>query len=600
MKNFFKKVGKFLDVTRKVTVNIFTAIFVIYFIVIIAMLFSGDEEVVTAGKVVILNPDGIFVEEERVDYSFESIFEETTSQYAYRDFERLIDALVADEEVPAILLDFSSAGYSGPSTLLRVAEQVARLSDAGKEVIAYSDRYSTANLLVASSADQILAHQAGAVNLNGLGGDAPYVNELLGKIGVTVHDYSQGQFKSANETITRNDMSENDRMQRLELLEPIWEEMLARIGSNRGIEVAELQNFSDTFFSFIPEAAFANIEQAIVMGLIDEVISYPDFRARMVEAYGADEESEIGSYNHIFFGEYMTTLEEEPSLATDEIVVIYAEGAIMEGESASGVIGADSEVLKIRRAHNNENTRAIVYRVNSPGGSIIASEMIRDELFAAKNKGIPVVVSMSDYAASGGVYISTPADYIFAEPYTITGSIGVAIAIPTVDQFFEKIGVNFDGVNTSALSWDLNQPMTDEIDALFAEWGARSYDRFIAVVSSSREEDPEYIKSIAGGRVWLGNRALELNLIDELGGIDEAIAKAVEIAELEDYRINYLEPELSFEEIIIREILGVKLNGLATRFMPNNILRAFAENQQLLNALEPSASYSCINCLVNF
>jgi len=142
--------------------------------------------------------------------------------------------------------------------------------------------------------------------------------------------------------------------------------------------------------------------------------------------------------------------------------------------------------------------------------------------------------------------------------------------------------------------------MTDEIDALFAEWGARSYDRFIAVVSSSREEDPEYIKSIAGGRVWLGNRALELNLIDELGGIDEAIAKAVEIAELEDYRINYLEPELSFEEIIIREILGVKLNGLATRFMPNNILRAFAENQQLLNALEPSASYSCINCLVNF
>jgi protease-4 len=443
-------------------------------------------------------------------------------------------------------------------------------------------------------------HQAGAVNLNGLGGDAPYVNELLGKIGITVHDYSQGQFKSANETITRDDMSENDRIQRLELLEPIWEEMLARIGSNRDIEAAELQNFSDTFFSFIPEAAFTNIEQAIAMGLIDEVISYPDFRARMVEAYGADEESEIGSYNHIFFGEYMTTLEEEPSLANDEVVVIYAEGAIMEGESASGVIGADSEVLKIRRAHNNENTRAIVYRVNSPGGSIIASEMIRDELFAAKNKGIPVVVSMSDYAASGGVYISTPADYIFAEPYTITGSIGVAIAIPTVDQFFEKIGVNFDGVNTSALSWDLNQPMTDEIDALFAEWGARSYDRFISVVSSSREEDPEYINSIAGGRVWLGSRALELNLVDEVGGIDEAIAKAVEIAELEEYRINYLEPELSFEEIIIREIFGVKLNGLATRFMPNNILRAFAQNQQLLNALEPSASYSCLNCLVNF
>jgi len=273
---------------------------------------------------------------------------------------------------------------------------------------------------------------------------------------------------------------------------------------------------------------------------------------------------------------------------------------IMEGEITQGVAGSSGVVKQIRSAHENENTKAIVFRVNSPGGSIIASEMMRDELFAAKKKGINVVVSMGDYAASGGVYIATPADYIFAEPTTITGSIGVAIALPTLENAMDYIGVNFDGVVTSKHGgWDPTQAIDEDLDKIFAGWGADVYDRFVNFVADSRSQSYEDIKAIAGGRVWIATSAKEIGLVDEIGGIDDAIAYAVNLTELEDYQVEYYGQELSPEELILRELLEnfdvslgepkvlSALNGLADLY------------ETLTDIQEPKALLTCKDCLVD-
>ena len=272
----------------------------------------------------------------------------------------------------------------------------------------------------------------------------------------------------------------------------------------------------------------------------------------------------------------------------------------MEGDIAQGVAGANGVVKQIRSAYQDENTKAIVFRVNSPGGSIIASEMMRDELLAAKRKGVNIVVSMGDYAASGGVYISTPADYIFAEPTTITGSIGVAFAFPTLENAMDYIGVNFDGVVTSKHGgWDLTQGIGDDLDKIFARWGADAYDRFIKFVAESRSKSYEDIKEIAGGRVWIASSAKEIGLVDAIGGIDNAITYAANIAELEDYRVKYYGEELSSREKILKELLensGVSL-GESKVFSTLNGLSNLYET--LTDIQEPKALLTCIDCLVD-
>ena len=273
----------------------------------------------------------------------------------------------------------------------------------------------------------------------------------------------------------------------------------------------------------------------------------------------------------------------------------------MEGDITQGVAGADGVVKQIRSAYEDENTKAIVFRVNSPGGSIIGSEMMRDELLAAKRKDINVIVSMGDYAASGGVYISTPADYIFAEPTTITGSIGVAIALPTLENAMDYIGINFDGVVTSKQGgWDPTQAIDDDLDKIFASWGADAYDRFINFVADSRSQSYEDIKEIAGGRIWIATSAKEIGLVDEIGGIDDAITYAANIAELEDYQVEYYSEEVSPGETIFKELLEnfdvslgepkvlSALNGLASLY------------ETLTGIQEPKVLLTCNDCLVEF
>jgi len=604
LKSIFSWMGRFLEKTRTVMLNLGTAITLIFFaIIIIGTLKSfGPEIKDPSGRVLSINPKGTVVDQEVFNYDFLINLGANFSmdQIQTRDLIRLIRAAADNEDIPAVFIDFSSTDFAGPTTAINIAKELKALRESGKRVIAFNDRLSTTSYLMASQASEIWIHPVGSVSIRGLGGMRAYRKELYENLKINVNNYSEGDFKSALDPDTRIDMSENDRMQREALLNPIWNKMKFLMAEGRGIKADDIQSFADNYIGIFGEAEIGNIAYAEKNNIIDGTKSFPEFRQYMIQEFGLDEEAETKTYKTISYIEYAKQIDKDFSNSEDQIAVITAEGAIMKGDISQGVAGSNGIVKQIRSAHENKNTKAIVFRINSPGGSVIASEMMRDELFVAKRKGIDVIVSMGDYAASGGVYISTPADFIFAEPTTITGSIGVAIAIPTLEDAMDYIGVNFDGVVTSKHGgWDPTQAINDDLDKIFSSWGADIYDRFINFVAESRSQSYEEIKSIAGGRVWIATSAKKIGLIDEIGGIDDAITYAAKIAELVDYQVEYYGEQLSPEKMILKKIFEnfdvspeqpkvlLALNGLARLY------------ETLTSIKEPRALLTCKDCLVD-
>ena len=604
LKSIFAWLGRFLEKARTIMLNLGTAFVLIFFTVLIIGVFSssGSEVKDPSGRVLFIDPQGIVVDQEVFNSDFLSSLSGNgdADQIQTRDLIELIRAVADDEDIPAVFIDFSSTGFAGPTTAINIAKELKALRDSGKRVIAFNDRLSTTSYLMASQASEIWVHPVGSISVMGLGGMRPYQKELYENLKINFHNYSQGDFKSAVEGNTRTDVSENDRLQREALLTPIWDEMKTLMAEGRGIESNDIQSFADDFVGFFGEAAMRNIAYAQTNNIIDGTKSFPEFRQYMIEEFGLDEEAETETYKTISYSDYSKQMDDDFSESENEIAIITAEGVIMEGEISQGVAGANGIVKQIRSAHEDEKTKAIVLRVNSPGGSIIGSEMMRDELLAAKAKDINVIVSMGDYAASGGVYISTPADYIFAEPTTITGSIGVAIALPTLENAMDYIGVNFDGVVTSKHGgWDPTQAIGEDLDKIFEAWGADAYDRFVNFVADSRSQSYEDIKAIAGGRVWIATSAKEIGLIDEIGSIDDAVTYAANLAELEDYQVEYYGQKLSPEELIIKELLEnfdvsigepkvlSALNGLADLY------------ETLIEIQQPKALLTCQDCMVD-
>ena len=584
--------------------NIATAIVLIFFIILIFIpIISSDYEVKDPnGRVLLIDPVGTVVDQEvfSSDLLLDIATGSSTEQIQTRDLIKLIRVAGKDENIPAVVVDFSSTSFAGPTTAINIAKELKALRDSGKRVIAFNDRLSTTSYLMASQASEIWLHPVGSISIRGIGGVRAYQKELYENLKINFHNYSQGDFKSAVESNTRNNMSENDKMQRQALLSPIWDEMKFLMAQGRGIELDDIQSFADKFIGFFGEAEIGNIAYAKTKNIIDGIKSFPEFRQYMIEEFGLDEDAETETYKTISYNDYKKHINKYTSESDNQIAVITVEGVIMEGEIIQGVAGANGIIKQIRSAHENRNTKAIVLRVNTPGGSVIASEMMRDELNNAKRKGIKVVVSMGDYAASGGVYISTPANYIFAEPTTITGSIGVAIAIPTFENAMNYIGVDFDGVYTSKYAgWDPTQAIDDDLDKIFASWGAMVYDRFINFVAESRSQSYEDIKEIAGGRIWIATSAKEVGLVDEIGSINDAITYAANMTELDDYKVQYYSEAPSQQELFLEELLenfDVSMGNIKVISALNGLASLY---ETLKGIQEPRALLTCNDCIVN-
>ena len=432
-----------------------------------------------------------------------------------------------DDKILGIWLDGAELNMA-PASAKAIRDALLDFQKSGKWILASAKSYGQTNYYVASVADRIVLDPTGEVGWNGLAAEKMYFTRVLEKIGVEMQILKVGTFKSAVEPYFRTSMSEADRQQTKEFLDGIWDEYKAAVGASRGLTVAQLDALADRYMGLQPA------KDQVEAGLVDSLVYTQDVDSLLRVFTGTKD------YHLITTGK-LAQVKRPESKAKDKVAVLYLEGEITD-EEGDGIVG--TEVIKtFKKIRKDDAIKALVLRVNSPGGSANASEQIWRAVQKIKEDSIPVVVSMGDYAASGGYYISCGADYIYAEPTTLTGSIGIFGTIPNAAKLRDKIGLDIDGIATNKHS-DLEaniiyKGMNAEERALLQTMIERGYDLFTSRCAEGRHVEQDYIKSIGEGRVWLGAKGKEIGIVDELGNIDDAIAKAVELAGLETYQLTY-------------------------------------------------------------
>ncbi len=490
---------------------------------------------------------GTLVEQAQEDNPFAGLMGSVPYYSNYADGETVgLDDILSnirlaknDDKILGIWLDGAELSVQ-PANAKVIRDALLDFKQSGKWVIASAKDYSQVNYYIASAADRICLDPTGAVNWNGLAAQRMYYTRLLEKVGVEMQILKVGTFKSAVEPFFRTSMSDADRKQTEEYLGGIWDEFKSAVSASRHLSVAELDALADRYMG-LQEA-----EEQVKAGLVDTIVYTQDMDS-LLRVYAGTKD-----YNLLTTSK-LALVKRPESKAKDKVAVVYLEGEITD-ETGDGIVGKDV-VKMLKKIRKDDAVKALVLRVNSPGGSANASEQIWHAVQNIKSDSIPVVVSMGDCAASGGYYISCGADYIFAEPTTITGSIGIFGTIPNVSKIRDKVGLDIDGVGTnkhSELGDNLiMKGMNNDERALLQAMIERGYDLFTRRCAEGRHVEQDYIKSIGEGRVWLGNKGVEIGIVDKLGNIDDAIAKAVELAGLENYKLSYY-PEVKdpYEELL--------------------------------------------------
>ncbi len=473
-----------------------------------------------------------------------------------------------DDDIKGISIhnNFIAAGISSTQA---IRNALSDFKESGKFIYAFGDYYLQKDYYLASVADSIFLNPVGGMDFKGLSAEVLYFKDLQDKTGVKMEVIRHGKYKSAVEPFLSNEMSDANRIQISELINSIWNSIVSEISLDRGISEQDINIIADTLGGRKPEYAKAS-------GLLDDVIYHDEYEKRLKQAAGTPVEDKL---NYISLEDY-TKISAKKKLQSgkDRIAVIFAQGNIIYGEGGPDAIGQGIINKAIIKARDDKSVKAIVLRVNSPGGSALTSDIIWREVEMAK-KEKPVVVSMGDVAASGGYYISVGANKIFAEPTTITGSIGVFGIIPNINELAANIGINAEqvGTNKNSVDYSLFEPMSDEFRGFVKEGIEKTYDTFILKVSEGRNITVAQADSLAQGRVWSGTEARELGLVDELGGLEDAIEAAAELANVDSYSIRkYPRYKTSFErfmedfggasifnkELIIQEEIGAEIYGM--------------------------------------
>lgn len=505
-----------------------------------------------------------------------------------RDLTEAIDAASRDDRIQALVLELDRMTGGGQPTLQELADSIAGFRASGKKVVASSVGYLQAQYFVAAQADEVYVDPLGFVLLEGYDRYRNYYKAALEKLAVDVNVYRVGSYKSAVEPFVRQDMSAEDRAATQAYLDVLWDNYRDVVGRARGIEPDALARYANDIGRLSATAKGDLPAVALAAKLVTGVKSSIEVEARVAEIVGQDERS--GSYNAVSLEDYLRVVRAEQKLHRDKsprVGVIVASGEILDGDQPPGIIGGETVAALIRKARLDEELRALVLRIDSPGGSVLASEQIHRELAAFKSTGRPLVVSMGDLAASGGYYIAAPADEIWASPATITGSIGIFALFPTLNRTLDKLGVSVDGVGTTALSGEfrLDRPVGPTASQLLQSVIERGYEDFLSRVAAGRGKTRDEVDPIAQGRVWSGRDAQRIGLVDRLGGFDDAVAAAAKRAGLADgkYRIDYLEKDLSWAEELA---LSLKARALVAILDDSPALRQLLQVARFSEPLE--------------
>ena len=476
----------------------------------------------------------------------------------------LIDAIRAakdDNRIKALVLELDGMQGAGLSKLQALAGEIASFKQSGKRVIAFGDNFDRDQYYLAAQADDVYMNPMGNVLIGGYGRFLPYYKSAIDKLYIDYNVWKVGKYKSFVEPITRDDMSPADREASTYYLDGLWDAYQKDVTAARELPAGSLQRYADQAPDLLKAAGGDSGKMAVDFGLVDELLTRDEARKRIADLVGPAC-NDNDDFEQIDYKDYLAAVRERqlPGTKRDKVGVIVASGEIRDGMQPAGTIGGDSMVRLIRRATQDQNVKALVLRVDSPGGSAFASGLILRALQVFQKTGRPLVVSMSSVAASGGYWISMSGDQIWASPTTLTGSIGVGATVPTFQNTLAHLGVHVDGVGTTKLSgaYQQTRALGDNVKAMIDESIHYTYGQFVAKVARNRGMSVDAVEKVAGGRVWTGKQAMDRGLVDKLGTLDDAIRSAAQLAKLKEgqYRVSYIAPQLTFAERVALRLAG--------------------------------------------
>lgn len=517
----------------------------------------GSVPTVPLKAALLVAPEGAIVEQSSGDALERAVQEARGQGHAETllwDLTDSIRAAAKDKRIQVVALDLEKFDGAGQPTLEELAKALHEFRATGKKVISYGNEMTQERYYLAAQSDEIYVDPMGFVLIDGYARYRMFYKEALDKLGVDINVFRVGAYKSAVEEFTRTDMSPEDKQESSAYLNALWTSYQEAITRARKLPADALSKYVNTLAKTVPAAGGNAAQVALEAGLVTGIKSRLDVEKRLIDLVGEDDTT--GSFKSVSTTDYARVAHADMKIHADgkpRVGVVVASGEILDGDQPPGTVGGDSTARLIRQARLDKNIKAVVLRVNSPGGSVMASEEIYRELLALRAAGKPVIVSMSTLAASGGYYISAPADEIWASPATLTGSIGIFAIIPTIDRTLGKVGVTVDGVGTTPLAGQLriDRPMSDDSRALLQSQIGRGYEEFLSRVSTGRKKTREEIDAIAQGRVWAGTDAKRLGLVDELGSFDDAVKSAARRAKLTDYQLEFVEPELTWAQQLV-------------------------------------------------
>ncbi|HHC6534303.1 TPA: signal peptide peptidase SppA [Vibrio parahaemolyticus] len=615
MKKLFKFIGLIFKGIWKSITFIRLALANLIFLLMIAVFYfaftyTGEgRPVIEKESALVMNLSGPIVEQRRYVNPMDSVAgsllgNEMPKENVLFDIVDTIRYAKDDAKVSGLVLALRDLPETNLTKLRYIAKALNEFKASGKPVYAVGDFYNQSQYYLASYADKVYMAPDGGVLIKGYSAYSMYYKTLLEKLDVSTHVFRVGTYKSAIEPFIRDDMSDAAKESATRWVTQLWSAFVDDVTTNRNINAKVLNPTMEELLTEMKSVDGDLAQLAVKMGLVDELATRQDIRTLFAKEFGSDGKD---SYNAISYYDYLATIRPDYTLANHDIAVVVASGAIMDGQQPRGTLGGDTVASLLRQARNDEKVKAVVLRVDSPGGSAFASEVIRNEVEALKKAGKPVVVSMSSLAASGGYWISMSADKIVAQPTTLTGSIGIFSVITTFEKGFSKLGINTDGVGTSPFSGDgITTGLSEGASQAFQLGIEHGYKRFISLVGSNRDMTVEEVDKVAQGRVWTGQDALSFGLVDQMGDFDDAVELAAKLANVTDYGIYWVEEPLSPTELFLQEFMNqvkVSLGVDATSLLPKSlqpVAQQFEQDASLLQSFnDPKGQYAfCLNCQV--
>ncbi|HEY0503573.1 MAG TPA: signal peptide peptidase SppA [Lysobacter sp.] len=542
-----------MNFTRKLILNlIFFGLLFIVLVFILAAIGASSGKPILDDTALVIEPEGALVEQYSSDPATraleQALGDRDHEEIQLRDLLRVLDAAKDDERIDRVVLKLDKLEASGMASMREVAAALARLKASGKQVVAYGETLDQKQYLLAAQASEIYLDPMGGMLLEGLGRYRQYYRQgLQDKLGVDVHLFKVGEYKSAAEPYVLDAASPAAKEADLFWMNDVWQRYLADVAKARKLDAAKLAQGIEQLPDGIAAAQGDIAKYALQQKLVDGLKTAEEVETLLIERGAADEDAE-GGFRQVSYGSYLAHLNGalRPVDPRPQVAVVVAEGEIGGGEKPPGSIGGETTSALLREARDDEKVKAVVLRVDSPGGEVFASEQIRREVEALKEAGKPVVVSMGDLAASGGYWISMNADRIYADPSTITGSIGIFGLIPTIPRALDKIGVHSDGVGTTkfAGAFDITRPLQPEVGAVIQSVIDKGYRDFTGRVAAARKQPVAQIDAVARGRVWSGAQAKERGLVDDFGGLQAAIddvARRAKLGKQDEYAVRYIE-----------------------------------------------------------